>query len=152
MTQPEPQPAAPAADPKRRQFNVEVLVIACVVIVLAFVLQVQEDGERVAVGGAPSAVLPPTCFSYAWFGVRCPGCGLTRSFIHLAHGDPLASFRFHRLGWLVFALTLAQIPYRLMHLYLPARQKALLLFGRWVGRVLIVLLVANWLGELVFGR
>src|SRR4051794_15135915 len=102
MLTPELHPPQPAPDSKRRQFNVEVLVIACVVIVLAFVLQVQEDGERVAVGGSPSAVVPPTCLSYAWFGVRCPGCGLTRSFIQLAHGDPLSSFRYHRLGWLVF--------------------------------------------------
>lgn len=152
MTQPETPPAAATPEPKRRRFNVEFLVIACVVIVLAFVLQVQEDGERVAVGGSPNAVLPPTCMSYAWFGIRCPGCGLTRSFIHLAHGDPLSSFRSHRLGWLVFALTLAQIPYRLHLLYRPAKSKALLVFAGWVGRVLILLLLANWLGEQLFGR
>jgi hypothetical protein len=152
MTQPELQPTTTPLDSKRQRFNVEFLILACVVIVLAFVLQVQEDGERVAVGGSPDAVLPPTCFSYAWFGVRCPGCGLTRSFIHLAHGDPLSSFRSHRLGWLVFALTLAQIPYRLHLLFRPGKSQALLLFARWVGRVLIVLLFANWLGEQLFWR
>lgn len=127
------------------------MVLACLVIVASFVLRVQEDGVHVAVGGAPSLELPPTCLSNTLFGVRCPGCGLTRSFVYLAHGDFLSSFRVHHLGWLLFALTLCQIPYRLYQIFHTDKSKALLTFASWVGRVLLVLLLANWLGVLLFG-
>lgn len=32
----------------------------------------------------------------------CPGCGLTRSFVGMAHLDPELAFRFHPVGALVF--------------------------------------------------
>jgi hypothetical protein len=126
-------------------------LLAAAVLVASFCLQVTED-DRVSLRNASEAKLPPVCVSNTYLGIKCPGCGLTRSFVHLAHGDPLSSFRSHRLGWLVFALTLAQIPYRLHLLSRPGKSQALLLFARWVGRVLLVLLLANWLGELLFWR
>jgi Protein of unknown function (DUF2752) len=126
-------------------------LVAVAVLAASFCLQVLPDGERVSIRSASDATLPPVCISRTYLGIKCPGCGLTRSFVHLAHGDPLASFHSHRLGWLLFALTLAQIPYRLHLLFRPGKSQALLLFARWAGRVLIVLLLANWLGEQLFG-
>lgn len=34
-------------------------------------------------------------------GVPCPGCGLTRSIMHLARGDVVGSLRLHAFGWVV---------------------------------------------------
>jgi len=127
-------------------------LVAVAVLVVAFCLQVLPDGNRVSLRNASDAKLPPVCFSRTYLGIKCPGCGLTRSFVHLAHGDVYSSLGAHRLGWLVFALTLAQIPYRLHLLLRPGKSQALLLFARWVGRVLLVLLLANWLGEQLFWR
>ena len=42
----------------------------------------------------------PACLA-ALFGLRCPGCGFTRSIIHLAEGDWQASWHDHRLGGLL---------------------------------------------------
>lgn len=50
--------------------------------------------------------LPP-CMFEAMVGVPCPGCGLTTSFAHMAHGQPLAAFGAHLMGPLLFLLTLA---------------------------------------------
>ena len=83
------QPRAPDRRLKRHR---EVLAIACVVCLLAFLLHELPDG-RVAVRGLPQFPLPQTCASRAWLGIRCPGCGLTRSIIHLAEGDWQASWR-----------------------------------------------------------
>src|SRR5262249_37084351 len=96
------------------------------------------------------ATLPPLCVSRAYLGIKCPGCGLTRSFVYLAHGEFMASLRAHRVGWLLFALIAAQVPYRLWAMRWPPKGRALARFANWVGGVLVVLLMANWVGELVF--
>ena len=76
---------------------------------LAFLLHELPDG-RVAVRGLPQFPLPQTCASRAWLGLRCPGCGLTRSIIHLAEGDWQASWRDHRLGGLLAVVIAASDP------------------------------------------
>lgn len=142
-----PPPAPPPAGKTKHWI---VLAAACLAVAASFVLRVQPDGDRVALANAPEAKLPPLCFARAVAGIDCPGCGLTRSWVSLAQGDFWLSFRYHRLGWLLFALALAQIPYRLHAIYRPARSRALLVFAGWVGRVLLVLLLANWVGGLFF--
>src|SRR5256885_15933791 len=90
----------PPADIWAARYHWGMLLLACFVIVAAFLLQVTPE-DRVAIFGAPEAVLPHTCMTYRLLGMRCPGCGLTRSFIHLAHGDWWSSWRSHRVGWLL---------------------------------------------------
>jgi Protein of unknown function (DUF2752) len=136
-------------DSKRR--HRQVLAIACGVWVLAFALQVLPAG-RVSFRGLPMIPLPQACFSRSWLGLRCPGCGLTRSIIHLAQGDWRASWQEHRLGVLMAIVITLQIPYRLLALRRPDRP---LLPPRWqavLGYALIALLLGNWLVELAAGR
>jgi hypothetical protein len=141
----------PPVPPLSPRYHLGFLLLACAVLVAAFCLQVTAD-DRVALRPDEDAKLPPLCISRTFFDVKCPGCGLTRSFVHLAHGDLWSSIRSHRLGWLLFGLTLAQIPYRLHEIYRPAKSRALLVFTRWLGWVLVVLMLANWVGELFFFR
>jgi hypothetical protein len=62
------------------------------------------DGDRLALAdGTPVGGL---CLSHALFGLECPFCGMTRSFVALAHGDLAAALRFHPAGPLLFAAML----------------------------------------------
>lgn len=133
----------PAAARRHR----EVLVVVGLVVVLSLLLDVRAD-DRVAVAGLAGYPLPPLCMSRAWFGVKCPGCGLTRSLVHLAHGRWLESWQAHRLGGLMAAVILFQFPYRVAAL---RRGRAPLgpAFARAVGRLLTALLVANWLWDVL---
>jgi hypothetical protein len=129
----------------------EILAIACAVVLLAFALVEVSDG-RVAVRGFTRYPLPETCLPRSLFRLKCPGCGLTRSMIHLAEGDWRASWRAHRLGGLMAALIVFQIPYRLMALRRPDRPA---ISTRWLvvfGYVLIGLLMGNWLADVVSGQ
>jgi hypothetical protein len=129
----------------------EVLAVACAVCALAFALQ-ETSGGRVAVRGVPQFPLPQVCASRSLFGFRCPGCGLTRSVIHLAEGDWRESWRSHRLGGLMAMVILLQIPYRLVAL---SRLDRPLLPVRWqvlLSSALIALLIGNWLVDLLAGR
>lgn len=46
----------------------------------------------------------PMCAMRDVLGLPCPGCGLTRSFIHLAHGDPAGAAVMNPFGLLLFPL------------------------------------------------
>jgi cytochrome b561 len=70
--------------------------------------------DHVSVLGNSSWQLPDICYSRSWLGVDCPACGMTRSTIHLVHGQLAESLSVHRLGWLVLLVILAQVPYRLL--------------------------------------
>jgi len=50
--------------------------------------------------------LPPLCLFHAVTGIDCPGCGMTRAFLHLAHGDFTAAWSFHPFSPFVALLLL----------------------------------------------
>jgi hypothetical protein len=109
------------------------------------------DG-RIAVRGLEQYPLPNVCASRALLGLKCPTCGLTRSILHLVRGHWGQSWREHRLGVVVVAVIAAQIPYRLWALRQPRRPRAQPLWVAVLGLAFIVLLLGNWLAEVVAGR
>ena len=123
------------------------LIIAGGIVLLAFLFQVGTDG-RVYVWGLPDYPLPSTCMSYAWFGVKCPGCGLTRSVVQLAHGNWWESCRYHRLGWLMAAAILLQFPYRMLGLWNGGPTFLGHRIPTLFGYLIIFLLIGNWLVEI----
>lgn len=96
--------------------HLAVLLICLTVPLLGALLEVVDSGQHVALSFWPRWQLPDVCLSRVWFHCECPGCGLTRSVVHLMHGRWEASFFSHRLGWFVFSLIVSQIPYRLWRL------------------------------------
>jgi hypothetical protein len=140
-----------AAPDKSGRLHRQIILIACAVLLLAFALHELPDG-RVSFRGFPQVPLPQTCASRTWFGLRCPGCGLTRSIIHLAEGNWSASWQNHRLGGLMAVVIAMQIPYRLLALRRPDHP---LIERRWQTMfcyALIALLLGNWLVDLAAGR
>lgn len=120
--------------------HLTMLTLCAAALLLAIALRFNGDGH-LAAGGVS---LPPVCGSRILFGVECPGCGLSRSFVALARGDVAASIRFHRVGWVMALLAATQIPYRLWRLHqlrtsLPTPQ-----WTRWFGYAVIAMLVVNW--------
>ncbi|QBO35942.1 DUF2752 domain-containing protein [Periweissella cryptocerci] len=49
------------------------------------------------------------CIYRAVFGIPCPGCGMTRAFEHLVHGDVVGAFYFHPLFWVAILFLFAII-------------------------------------------
>lgn len=102
---------------------------------------------------APGWTCPETCLSRSLWNFECAGCGLTRSFIHLASGDLKASIGIHRVGWLLALATAIQIPYRIFMLrWLRARglpEPVPRMLNWLVAAVLIAALLVNWLLKLI---
>jgi hypothetical protein len=126
-----------------------ILAIALSVIGAAAMLDVLAE-ERVAIRGLQDYPLPHTCTSRVLLGISCPGCGLTRSFVHLAHGQWREAWHVHRLGWLLGGFVVVQLPYRGMILARRMRPVSSRT-AQWLAFGLAVLLVANWLFTLVVG-
>ena len=91
-------------------FHLTLLGLSAAVIVLAVILRI--EGERQVVLPVVGIPLPGVCTSQRLLGLDCPGCGFTRSFISLGHGDFQSAWQFNPAGILGFLFVLAQIPYR----------------------------------------
>jgi hypothetical protein len=61
--------------------------------------------------------LPETCMSRRIFGVSCPGCGLTRSFVAVAHGNIRMGIEANIMGPILYLLCWLQIPYRIFRYF-----------------------------------
>lgn len=83
------------------------LASSVVVLLLSWVMSTG-DGRQVVLPGV--GVIPETCTLHTRFGVDCPGCGLTRSFIHLAHGNLRAAWSLNPVSLLLFIFVASQIP------------------------------------------
>ena len=84
--------------------------------------------------------------------MSCPGCGLTRSFVALAHGRIAQAWAFNPAGFLGFAALIWQVPYRAAQLYLLHRGRELSVRRGVTEGVLLVLIVAclvQWMAGLI---
>lgn len=125
-------------------------ILAVLVIGPVFLRFDPGAGEHVSVGPLE---LPPMCLSEALFHVPCPGCGLTRSFILIAHGHPAEAARYHRLGLPLYLFFLGQAAMRLALLCRVRRPAMgrLLAAHHYAAAVLIALVVLNWAVGLLVG-
>ncbi|HVW38985.1 MAG TPA: DUF2752 domain-containing protein [Pirellulales bacterium] len=119
------------------------LIGAVAIAALAWALEVRPD-ERVAFRGFSRWPLPHSCYSRVVFGVPCPGCGLTRSFVYLARGNWQAARQEHRLGWLLAGIVALQFPYRLWALSRGGRTALNPRLATALAIVLAVLMLLNW--------
>jgi hypothetical protein len=89
----------------RRALDVGLAGLAAAQLAAAVCLRPAPGGLTLP-DGSP---LPGLCLVHALFRVDCPFCGMTRSFVALAHGDLAASVGFHPAGPLLFAAMAALV-------------------------------------------
>jgi hypothetical protein len=85
-----------------RKRALDLMLAASALFMLGTAAILTPAGDAVAFRGKPLGIV---CFSRRVFGVECPFCGMTRSFVALMHGDVKASFE-HHWGGPLLALTL----------------------------------------------
>ena len=124
-----------------------VLLAACSsVLLLAFVLSIR--GQSQVLLPLVNVPLPELCMSRRMFGLSCPGCGLTRSFISLARGDVAAAWAYNPAGLLLFAIVVFQVPFRALQLWRIRRGLPEVIMNR-TGLVALaavaVVLIGQWL-------
>lgn len=97
-------------------FHVVMMAMCGGVLVLSMILSVQQETQVVLpIIGQP---LPELCMMKRMTnGAGCPGCGMTRSFISLGHGNLAAAWSYNPAGVWFFAIVLFQLPYRAVQLW-----------------------------------
>ncbi len=103
--------------PRRRDtaYHLTYLVLAVLVLGAAFALQIRADGHVVT--PIYHFELPGSCWFKNITGIGCPGCGLTRCFICLAHGKLVQAWHFNPAGLVFFPVVVAQVPYRALQIW-----------------------------------
>jgi len=127
-------------------FHWVLLVVCLVVLGLAAVMSVR-GGRQVLLPGL-AVPLPELCTMKRLWGIDCPGCGMTRAFISLAHGDVAAALSYNPAAVWLFAMMAFQVPYRavqLVRIYGGRREVSLGYLAHFALIVLAVGLVGQWL-------
>ena len=91
------------------------LAISSAILALAVVLSVR-DRSQVLLPWL-NIPLPELCLMRRTMGFGCPGCGMTRCFISLAHGDWAAAWSYNPAGLFLFVVVALQIPFRSWQLW-----------------------------------
>lgn len=127
------------------------LISSSIIVLLAIFMSTK--GEVQVIVPIINRPLPPLCTSKRVFNLDCPGCGLTRCFISLAHGDVARAWHYNPAGIWFFALVAIQIPYRAYQLWRIRSGRPPLYLGRtnWLLWVLLVLMLGQWIIKLSLG-
>lgn len=101
-----------ARRPRWWAFDGTLLASLVVMVGLAFALA--PGPERVAILGWE---IPEICIYRNVLGMSCPGCGMTRSWVYLAHGDVGTAFSMNVLGPILFLSAVVMIPVSALRLF-----------------------------------
>jgi uncharacterized protein DUF2752 len=139
-------PSAPRPMPRPDPlYHIVLLVLSSSVLIAAAVLSVRNQTEvLVPLFGFP---LPELCLMRRSLGIDCPGCGLTRSFISLAHGNLRGAWSYNPAGPLLFAILAFQIPFRIHQLWRIRHRRPEVVMGvaAQVGwGIFVVALMTQW--------
>ena len=80
------------------------------VIVAAAGLRIRGEAEVLWPG--TSVAMPGACTFKRFTGIDCPGCGLTRCFICLMHGEFARAWSYNPAGIVFFGVVAFQVPFR----------------------------------------
>lgn len=90
-------------------FGDAVVMAVCALILVLSMVMSPSPGILTLFG----VEIPVLCTFRNLTGLDCPGCGLTRSFVFLGHGQLGSAFQMNWLGPPLFAAVALQIPMRI---------------------------------------
>jgi len=133
------------------RLHVMFLLMALAIIVCSFVMT--SEGKTIVRVPGVAMQMPETCMSRRMWGMDCPGCGLTRSFISMSHVQFSRAVSFNPAGPIVYLFVLVQIPWhafqmvRLWKLRRPI--ESMWLYVPLFGMTVVVLV--QWFWRLAMG-
>ena len=147
------KPAAPRVDPRLRNLSYHRIILGLSLAVLAASFLLRLPGNTPVELPIVGIRLPSICMWRNGLGVDCPGCGLTRSFICLAHGQPADAWTYNPAGWLLFMVFVSQVPYRGVQLWRlsSGREEWTSRLLNWTIWIMVIAIFAQWLIRAALG-
>ena len=90
-------------------------------------------------------LLPHFCLIDKLFGIECPVCGTTRALCELAKGNINNAYHLNATSALVAFYFVLQIPLRSFSLLKENSQKNINSFSKYLGNILLILILVNWI-------
>lgn len=121
------------------------LIVSILIMISSFILTpAPPQGESVSFFGYD---IPNSCPSHVIWGIDCAGCGMTRSFVAIVHGQWKEALEFNRVGPILFLLVIIQIPYRLYMLTRPMNEafRPQTIWVQLPPGIVICSLIASWI-------
>jgi hypothetical protein len=110
------QPIQPAQPQRKSHVGYQwFMLLGAMAVLAAAALLRLEPGGKVEMPGAGG--LPALCMWKSTVGINCPGCGLTRAFVAIAHGQWTAAWKFNGASPFIFALVVYQVPFRIVQIW-----------------------------------
>jgi len=97
------------------RLHVVFLLMSLAVIVCSFLMT--SEGQTTVRAPLLGIQMPETCMSRRLWGMDCPGCGLTRSFISMSRAEFSLAFSFNPAGPIVYTFVFVQIPWHLFQMF-----------------------------------
>jgi hypothetical protein len=125
-----------------RVLHITILAACVAIVILAFVLDVDDTGVYVL-----GWKWPMKCAMYQTFGVKCATCGLTRAICYAAHGQWHKASEMNAIWPVAAGVILLEIVYRLAALALwPTRMAKRFRVGHAVAiSSMVAIIVCHWL-------
>ena len=123
-----------------------VFFLASLVVVAMSMLMRSEGVTAVYLPGT-SLPLPDTCMAKRMFGLPCPGCGMTRAFISIGHGQWGRAWGFNPASFILYPFVAVQIPWHAMQYWLCRRRGSGVVVPliHFVPIAMAVVLLMQWL-------
>ena len=126
------------------------LGLSTMVVLFAVLLQVRGEEQVIIPGiGVP---LPGACTFKQYVGADCPGCGLTRCFVSMGHGQLERAWHFNPVGIVFFMVVASQIPFRSIQIWRLKRGIAEIRLGWWgysTMMLILAALIAQWIVRMI---
>ncbi len=84
-------------------------LMAAIILLMSFIMRT--DGDQAVFLPGSSSPLPDTCSSRRLLGIDCPGCGMTRAFISISHGEFARAWHLNHASLVVYFFVAVQIPW-----------------------------------------
>ena len=93
-------------------------------------------------------LFPHFCLIDKLFGIQCPVCGTTRAFCELSNGNLSNAFNLNSASLIVALFFFLQIPLRIFSLVKTNTYKKVNLLSKYLGNVILLILLVNWIFKL----
>lgn len=130
------------------RFHALFLSMAALILLLSIVMRT--DGIQAVYLPGFSLPLPDSCTSRRLLGFDCPGCGMTRAFISISHGDFARAWSLNHASFIVYLFVAVQIPWHTIQILRLRRNQRPLDWGfiYMTPVVVVVILALNWVWTL----